>query len=77
MPCEFCSNIVDLVKMTKGTFKNWWVPADMKNEIRIVRDPETNEYGIWSDGGGDPFVSGVMVDNIVACPKCGRMLKGE
>lgn len=77
MPCEFCSNIVDLVKMKKGLFRNCWVPSDMQNEVRIVRDPETDEYGIWSDGDGDPFVSGVMIDNIVACPKCGRKLKGE
>ena len=76
MPCDFCSNIVDLVKMKEGTFRNWRVPSDMQNTVRIVRDPETDEYGIWSDGGGDIFLSGVMIDNIVACPKCGRLLKG-
>lgn len=68
--CELCDNICELTKMKRGPFKGFFVPA--KNQNQLVHDDDG--FHIWSDGGGDIFLSGVCIENINFCPICGRKL---
>ena len=56
--------------MKRGPFKGFFVPA--KNQNQLVHDDDG--FHIWSDGGGDIFLSGVCIENINFCPICGRKL---
>lgn len=68
--CDLCRTICRLTKMKTGTFKGWAVPDENKNQI--VSDDDG--FYIWSDGGGDPFLSGICIENVRFCPICGRNL---
>lgn len=68
--CEFCKNISMLKKMKRGPFRGFVVPDTNENQLVQYGDA----FHIWSDGGGDPFQSGVCVENVRFCPICGRKL---
>lgn len=68
--CEFCENIDELHVVEDGYFKGQYLPN--KNINQIVKDGE--KFHIWHDGGGDCFQSGICVEDITFCAKCGRKL---
>jgi len=71
--CEFCNNIQKYVEIKQGEFKGKYYPE--KNIDSIVYDELRDTFDIWSDGGGDSFQAGIVVEGIRFCPKCGRVLK--
>lgn len=70
--CEFCENISELEYINNSAFKGWYPP---KNKDQLVKYDD--KFGIWSDGGGDPFMAGICVDEVKFCPKCGVDLREE
>lgn len=72
MSCEFCEDIQEFITIRSGAFKGGYYPAENRNTI--VHDKEDNSYHLWSDGGGDGFMSEVAYRNIQYCPYCGEKL---
>lgn len=71
MACSFCSNIEKLRPIESGAFKGCCCP--LTNETQLVQGTD-GAYHLWDDGGGDSFVAGISVADILYCPKCGREL---
>lgn len=65
--CELCSNI-GRYKRTVGYIH----PSDP--DSILIYDDKYDEYDIWSDCP-DSYYSGVLIRNVLYCPKCGRKLK--
>lgn len=71
--CEFCKNIDEMHIIEDGYFQGKYLPE--KNINQIVKDGD--KFHIWSDADGDCFQSGICVEDIEYCPKCGRKLVEE
>ena len=66
-----CENIAELEYVREGAFRGGCYPSTNKDQI--VHDEDG--YYIWSDGGGDSFMAGIMSFGAIGfCPCCGRKL---
>jgi hypothetical protein len=69
--CKFCRKI-ETLKFTENNGGE--IDHPTKNITQIVHYNEDNSYDLWSDGGGDSFMSGIELEHIKFCPYCGRKL---
>lgn len=64
--CDFCNNIFDMKEFLK-------IDENDRPIISLVHDSDNHEYVLWNECD-DYFYSGIVLQGIRYCPRCGRKL---